>query len=509
MATADLDRMMLWTDLEGRTLHGRWRLGRLVRPEGRTAWFEATDVDGKAVMVSITEALNDEDELLERFRAAAEVRHPNVVTMRESRIAQIDDTPVVVAAMDLTEENLADVLRERTLSATETRQVLDAALAGLAAIHAQGLVHGRMEVASVLAMGDTIRLRSDCIHPGGAGFAAAAAEDVRGLGRLVTQTMTRRVAANENDPVLQLLPETMARAVRRALSGNATVTEVAALAGTRLAAVPEAPRERDREPGRAASREGGSVEPYSRSGMKPAVVTEAAPSIQEREAGRTPARTPAAVAERVGAVRVVSMRPADERGAGENGGGPMGATGTDGAVPMPATLPNLREAPKPAQAEIPWESPLTIDGEEEEKHRRPSAPFVMLAALAVVLVTIFTLYGILHHEPTSKAVATHATAPVAPKVVVQPAPVDRLLAAQGPGWRVVAYTYDREEAARHRVEELARRHPDLHPAVFQPRSGSPWLVTLGPLMSRSDAIALRARALALGFPADTYARNYR
>ena len=45
MATAGVSRMMLWTDLEDRELLGRWRLGRLVRPEGRTAWFLATGSD--------------------------------------------------------------------------------------------------------------------------------------------------------------------------------------------------------------------------------------------------------------------------------------------------------------------------------------------------------------------------------------------------------------------------------------------------------------------------------
>jgi hypothetical protein len=509
MATAGLDRMMLWTDLEGRTLHGRWLLGHLVRPEGRTAWFEATDMEGHPLMVSITEALNDEDELLERFRAAADVLHPNVVAIRDSCIAHIDDTPVVVAAMDLTEENLADVLRERTLNAVETRQVLDAALAGLAAMHARGLVHGRMEAASILAIGNTVQLRSDCIHPGGAEFASGAAEDVRGLGRVVTQAMTQRTAANENDPVLQLLPEPMGRAVRRALSGNARATEVAALAGTRLGAVTEAARESVRETMRQAGNEGGRIEPYSRSGIKVAAVPEPAAPITEKEAGDPPASLPAAVAERDATARVVSMRVAAERAETGRGGQPMAATATDGAIPMPATLPNPREMQK--QVEIPWESPLTLEDDAKGKHRRRSAPYVMLAAAAVVLVTVFTLYGILHHESAVRTATAHAVAPVAaipPKVVVQPAPVDKLRAAAGPGWRVVAYTYNREEAARHRAEELAQRHPELEPAVFQPRSGSPWLVTLGGVMSRTDAVALRARALTMGFPADTYARNY-
>jgi hypothetical protein len=501
MATAGLDRMMLWTDLEGRTLHGRWRLGRLVRPEGRTAWFEATDVDGKPVMVSITEALNDEDELLERFQAAAEIRSPHVVKIRESRISQIDDTPVVVAAMDLTEENLGDVLRERSLNATETRQVLDAVLAGLAAIHARGLVHARMEASSVLAMGETILLRSDCVHPGGTGFGAGAAEDVRGVGKIITQAMTRRMPANENDPVLQLLPEAMARAVRRALSGTATAVEVATLAGTRLEVITETPREKAREASRERPSQSARIDPYSKTGTKPPAMPEV--MIPNGTSGQAQPRLPVMnrVAERSSSPRVVPMRTPGERA--EDGPEPLAATGTTGG---PATLPNPREM----QREIPWESPLILEDDAVEKHRRPSAPYVIGAAVAVLLVTIFTLYGILHHGPAAPkpaAVTTPAAAP--PKVVVKPGPAATLHSAAGLDWRVVAYTYNFESAAQHKAAELGQKHPDLHAAVFQPKRGAPYLVTLGGVMSRSDAIAMRARALEMGLPKDTFARNYR
>ncbi|MGB9144536.1 MAG: hypothetical protein WCC14_01825, partial [Acidobacteriaceae bacterium] len=133
MATASVTRLMLWTDLEGREVMGRWRLTRLVRPEGRTAWFEATEMDGAPAMVSLTEALNDEEELLARLRAAAEIRHPNVVAVREAHTTLMDDTPIVLAAMEPTDENLADVLRERPLDAAEALPLMDALLQGLAA----------------------------------------------------------------------------------------------------------------------------------------------------------------------------------------------------------------------------------------------------------------------------------------------------------------------------------------------------------------------------------------
>src|ERR1700721_1265657 len=90
VATAGVNRMMLWTDLEGRELAQRWRLGRLVRPEGRTAWFEATSMDGEPLMLCITETLNDDEELMERLHAAGEIGHPTALEVREAAALRRD-----------------------------------------------------------------------------------------------------------------------------------------------------------------------------------------------------------------------------------------------------------------------------------------------------------------------------------------------------------------------------------------------------------------------------------
>lgn len=484
MATAGVNRMMLWTDLEGREINGRWRLGRLVRPEGRTAWFEGSGPAGRAAMLSLTEAMNDEDDLLDRLRLAAEIRHPNVVEVRESLFTWVDDTPIVLAEMEPTEENLADVLRERSLSPEETRGVMDALLAGLAAIHRKNLVHGRMEAASVLAAGQDIKLRSDCLLPvGGAGFG----ENLRGVARIVVQALTRRLPSGENDPVLQLLPEPMARAMRRALSGNTTVEEVAALAGTKLTAsidaLPPAPQVRPAAEPKTVSKS--APETRANDVVKDAGLK---PGVPER-AKTTPADA---------AARVVPLR-----------------------VGQDAAEPEVRAEPSGVQA-VPH-SPLLLEDDEPVWDRRRSKPYVIGAAVVLVLATILVLIGILHRGSTAKGAAAQPEQPVQPAAsgnVAAPATARAATppsgavavpatAAAGPGWRVVAYTYNHQEQAQQKADALGQRHPELQPRVFEPRAGAPYLVTLGGVMSRSDAIALRVKAIRMGLPRDTYARNYR
>jgi hypothetical protein len=372
MATAGLNRMMLWGDFEGRRLEERWLLGRLVRPEGRRAWFEAIGPDGVPVMLSITEALNDEDELLERLRAAMEIRHPNVVAIREAVISHLDDVPVVVAAMEMTEESLGDVLRDRVLGAAEGRQVLDAVLAALGAMHAHGLVHQHVDAASVVAMGNTIKLRSDCVQMAGSAFGMAAAEDVRWAARMTTHAVTGRFPVNDNDPVLQLLPESMARAVRRALSGIAGATEVAALAGTRLELMPEITRESAR------------IEPLSKMAMKTVAPAVSAPKEKTAETVIEPQ------AEKQVAPRMeTKAKTATPRLVAR-------ATDAQAALFSEPFLPNEPEAA------------LALD-DETEVSRWPRAPYVIAAAIAVVLVTVFTLYGLLSNEPAQQKPSGPAT----------------------------------------------------------------------------------------------------
>jgi eukaryotic-like serine/threonine-protein kinase len=489
MATAGLNRMMLWGDLEGRDLEGRWLLGRLARPLGRTAWFEAMGADGMPLMLSITEALNDEDQLLARLQEAAEIHHPHVVAIREAAISHLDDTPVVVAAMEITEENLADVLRERTLSAPEGRQVLDATLAALTVIHAQGLVHQHMEAASILAMGETIKLRSDCLQIGGSKFGTSAADDVRSAARMVTQAVTGFSPKGENDPVLQLLPEPMARAVRRALTGNSSATEVAALAGTRLELLRDIARDLTR------------IEPLSKRVLKAATASDVA-AVREKNQAEQPVERESTRPKRAGrkslsretaAPRMLAMKPSDVQ--------EQAALFAELSV-----LPDERQ-----RNDLAW----AMKGEAAAEAQWGSAPYLIAAVIAVLLVTVLTVYGMMHLEsPGKRSAAPPARSPAV--VVAQPtaslvrsAAVNAVASAKGEEWRVVAYTFEFEAEAERTAKEVARRYPELDPRVFALKGAAPWMVTLGGTMSRAEALVLREKAVSLGLPDDTYAQKFR
>lgn len=502
MATAGVNRMMLWTDLEGRELLGRWRLDSLVRPEGRTAWFTATS-EGRALMLSITETLNDDEELLARLNAVARVRHPNVVAVEEACAAYVDDTPVVIAAMEPTDETLGDVLRERSLQPMEAQQVLRALVQGLSALHAAGLVHGRMEPASVLAMGETVKLRSDCVQRGGDDFAARSADDVRGLGRIITRSVTGRMPAGENDPMLQLLPEPMARAVRRALSGNARIAEIAALAG--VVVVPA-----ERVPEKPPMRMG----PVAVPSPAPATSGAAAPAIP------LPGSEPSAAAVHpAGPLETVNVSDAPPPKPAAKVIALLAATSQAETPKQPERREPVRplEPLKPAMAAEPEIAHLQ-DDEPEMGTQRRSAPWVVALAALLVVATLWALYGMVHAgRKTAKpvppaAVATPAPSAQKPAAAQQPraqASGGATVALNTPGWRVIAYTYRQQAQAQHKADDLRQRYPQWSPGVFALHGRAPYLVTLGGVMSKADAFALREKAVRMGLPRDTYTQNYR
>jgi eukaryotic-like serine/threonine-protein kinase len=444
----------LWSDFESDIVEGRYTLGKLLRSEGRCGWFE-TRFKEKPAIISVIESLNDESMLLERLRAVERIKDRNVVAIFETGATIVRDTPLVYALIEYTEENLEDVLRTRALSADETRQVADGLLNALRAIHKERLVCGRLEAASVLALGDTIKLRSDhlqLIPKEDAAFNSHAGKDIRDFGSLLYQCLTQKPlkrAADGNDPALQLLPPPFVQVVRRTLSGNATLYEIAAILRPGAGLVPAAPVESRR-------------------------VAHPIPKIEPKVEAR------------------------------------------------PAAKPEDRKAPEPV-----------VETPSPESAPSKRTPLILSAVIALLLLLGFALWSMLHHSNRSQDPATQnpvvvvspetttprktpAAVPASPQKAAPSAPVSasavpspaRKIVPDGE-WRVVAFTYNHQEQAEHKVRTINDQHPDLEASVFSPKgSGAPFLVTLGPATDRASAFRLRNKAVAEGLPKDTYAQNY-
>lgn len=520
--------MELWNDFEGKTVAGRFPLERLLGPQGRSAFFATTANGSGPAVIRLIETHFDEEEILGRWRTVMGLQEPHLQALTVCGETTLDGTKLVYAVLEPTDMELADALRERPLTVAETRQVTAAVLSALERLHAAGLVHEHVEPAYVLAQEEMVKLRSDCVREAPEeGAEAARAADVRGLALLVAECLTQA----RDESRAGTLPAPFAEMVRRGAAGEWGLPEMrSALEGPVLV----------------------------RPGMAPAAVAVAAP------AGAGPGMRPAAAAR----VTVTAPARGDGGAASEPQAGAQASpvSGPERASVSPAVAAAAEEhtpasvAARVAAVHEPRSGAALgrLDTEAGRVHGIADADRIVMdpvedesrrgglwAGLGVAAVVLFGWGGwhAMHRAPAAPVaapVAASAPATAGPAAArtsgeaaaptatasaprkssaATPAPAKSPAArgeaapaasAAGHGsWRVVAFTYNREDQARHKAEQIDARHAGLHAEAWSPSGRAPWLVALGGWLDQREAEALVSRARRDGLPRDTFARNYR
>ena len=468
--------MQLWTEYEGRTIEGAYTLGKLLRSEGRNGFFATSDTTGNSAVIRLTEAHYDEDELLKRWRQVSVMHQDNLIEIERYGQTNFDGVPLTYALMEPNDANLGDVLRERPLTVTETTQVAKSVLSALIALHASGLVHEFIEPANILAVGDIVKLRSDCVRecvPDGTEFntpescAELRRRDVHDFGILLLRCLTLEKQLTRS----MRLPAPFDRVIPGAVEGTWTLEQIRSVL----------------DPTSFATKASAPAAPAART---PAATSAPAPSSTARAAA-VPAKAPA---------------PA--------------AAGPD--LPQQRSLDLGLDPAVTSEPAIGVRSHRDLADEPAAFSLKPV--WILCTASAILLVLL--LWHVLGAKPATPAAVTRTeartSAPTTPAPVVVrhpgreiasvpaavPAVTPAPLAAHAPGWYVIAFTYNHQPQAQAKAEKVNSGHRGLHAEVFNPRGGT-YLVSLGGPMSESEAKALQKRARRSGMPRDTYIRNYK
>jgi eukaryotic-like serine/threonine-protein kinase len=483
--------MQFWNELEGQVIDGVYPLRRLVRSEGRSAWFETETSDPQPVpaTISLTEALTDADEVVARLEAAQHLNHPNLVSITKVGQVRVDNTLLVYALMEPIEQSLSDVLQSQALTADEGREVAEALVGGLTAIHQNGMSHGRVEAASVLATQETVKLRSDCLHLSTAGQA----DDVAGIGTTLFHAFTQRKGLTATDAQINRIPAPFAEIIRNSFARRWTLAQVS-----------------------------NALKP-----VLPVASVPAPPAPVPTPAPAPPPRVAAPVAPAPPRVAAAPVAPP-----------PPVARPEPPAPRPPVRTPPIAE--RLTTPPIPVVRPAEVDEEEEAVTKR--RPFALYGAIAVVVLAILGWLFMRPHSEPAPAPAT-VTAPVTapqpvapPPVVAEKAPAPKPAAAAKPSaakapatkpakpspstpgtpasgpegrsiWRVVAYTYKGQTKAEDMVSQINEKHSNLGAEVFSPRSGD-YLVTVGGPMDHDQATKMLDKARRAGLPEDSYLQNF-
>jgi len=190
-----------WSSLEGVTLWDQFQLQTLLSETGDSACFLARFADrsqswGWLRLALIEDIANDRQ--LPLWRIAAGLSHPNLVQVWETGHGERGVTSMAYLLVEPADEDLASVVQQRPLNQVEARETLLSVAQALSYLHSRSLVHGRLELSSILAVGDHIKLSSHAIEPSaeaGDGVLSAAA-DLRALGDCVHAMFTQSSATD-------------------------------------------------------------------------------------------------------------------------------------------------------------------------------------------------------------------------------------------------------------------------------------------------------------------------
>ncbi len=473
--------MNFWTEYEGRTIAGSFTLSKLLRSEGRNGFFATSTGKGDSAVIRLTEAHFDEEELLTRWRHVAAVHQTNLIEIERVGQTTFDGVALTYALMEPNDANLGDVLKERPLTTAETTQVAKSVLAALRALHDNGLVHEHIEPANVLAVGDVVKLRSDCVRECIAdvefnteeGRAELRRRDTHAFALLLLQCLTLE---RDWKPGISL-PDPFRRIIPNALEDTWGLEQIAAVLDPATAAPrPVAPLAAAPAPVG-----NGTIPAPARPLIPPGVLQHRAASALHSSPGMMP-----------GAALHTAPGIAED---------------------LPAQ-PSLRTRRQEAVAIA---EPSGLSRLSESSGLSMNHIWLICVASAVLLASLaWYLFAGRPAKPAA-GVPVAAIAAPAPEAAAQvAAPETRHEAAQSiprpaasaPGWYVVAFTFNREDQAQIKADRLNARHEGLHAQVFSPGGHAPFLVSLGGAMSQSEAEAVWRHARRDGLPRDTFVRRY-
>jgi TonB family protein len=152
--------------LQGQIVEGRFPLIQYLGGTEHSGVFltECADTENHRAAIKLIDAPpGNAQPQLTRWRLAVRFSHPHLIRLFDAGRCTVENTAMLYVVMEYAEENLADILTQRPLSPSETKEMLGPMLEALGYIHGKGFVHGHIQPSNIMAIGDQLKLSSDRI----------------------------------------------------------------------------------------------------------------------------------------------------------------------------------------------------------------------------------------------------------------------------------------------------------------------------------------------------------
>ncbi len=517
---SEMDKFPDWKSLSGITLEGGYELKEIVEAERERAVVRVRvlgdySLRALASFYALSPAATQKQvelwETIRTFQRKSELSVPlGVGTLI------LDGLTVAYLVSQTPDESLATVVEARALQPEESSAVLRASAKGLQELHANGLIHGTVSPEEVQAIGEAIKLSTESVRevntepivePRSAKYVApesssrnlSIASDVWCLGATLFETLTQKTYEpglyGEAEELKHPFGAVAARCLDPDPDKRGRLEELEAI----LRSKPPLPK----------AKPIAMMPPENKVAAMPAVPVVVPAQPFERKSsdiGATPPKSEAKVEREPGA-KFPNEPPPGRKLPNELGY-------------VPTNFKN--EAKRPVV--------------EEEGSGIPVRRgwIYAISAFVIIFLALWLLRGHSNAKrvavltPAEKSIPSNTTGGSQPKAAwptktLDPEtktgePAARVAAAprsqpavtgEKTIWRVVLYTYSRQEDAVKKVADLNAKHPDLQIQVFSASAnGGPYLAVAGGRMDRTQASHLRLTAIRDGMPHDAYIQNF-
>ena len=540
-----------WMSLLGKTLDGGYELKEVVEAERERVLFRVRVLGDYTLKALARFYVADRSKAETQANIWASVRFferkSNLSVPLGAGTLNIGGSTAAYLVFQNPDETLADVIGGRALLPDEAAEVLRSVAAGLENLHANGFVHGNVSTREVLAVSDTILLSTEGIRHAN----VTPSTERKKPDYLAPESDAQNTTFSSD---VWCLGATLFEALTQKKYEAGAFEEAAALKHPMGALVSSCV-----EPDPEKRCKLADLDRISKSKLPPpkAKVPPTAPVEQ--------LRTAAAVAGGAGTALTVEMpervilyqpkRPSQDPIPRVETPSPVETAPVAAAE---AVLRPARVAPIPRRDVVNKAAALpdTANRRSEAALRdeRPAASsgrkgwVYALAAFCLIFLFLWFIRSLPRHNASATAQSTaavsrtSATAPAQKGPTAWPTktlspdgknaaaaalPVDRAAAAVTPAksrpssdlplrngqsrsvWRVILYTYARQDDAGKRAQAISEKRPDLGTEVFSPSgTGGPYLVVAGGQMTKEEAAHLRQRAVREGMPHDSYVQNF-
>ena len=181
-----------WKRWEGDLAGGEFPLEQFLGNGETSAVFRTRLASGDAAIKLVPAAGVPAEQLVERWTRAQALDNPHLIKIVKTGTWTKAGLSLAYLVMEYADENLAEVLLKRALTADEVLEMLPPVAETLVSLHRLGLVHAHLRPSNIFAVNDTLKLSSDSVSDGDP------SADMRALAATTVQALTRQAAAFSN-----------------------------------------------------------------------------------------------------------------------------------------------------------------------------------------------------------------------------------------------------------------------------------------------------------------------